>query len=295
MGKGEILNVVFVCILNMLFMVAGISLNSAVIISLWRSRQLRKKLCYFVIHVLSSFDLAVVSITHPLSIASTIYYSLQEVNEMLEDARITASFILCGLSMSALLMLNVERFLAITCPYFHQRSVTKINLVCFQALMTILIVGVSPLLHINTRTVIAVNIIIAIYMLLLMFLFLYANCKIFTTAKSKRNDEMVVPSLATSVNNNRKTRVINLKSISTCSLTVGCFFVCNCPYIIFSVLRFTSGAPPFDREVRLFNIWTSTFVSINSTLNCVIFFWRNSILRREGMNIMNAFLAHVIN
>ena len=275
-------------------MVAGTFLNSVVIISLWRSRQLREKLCYFMILVSSCFDLAVVSITHPLSITSTIYYSLEDVSEMLDDARVTVSLILCGLSMSALFMMNVERFLAITCPYFHQRSVTKTKLVCFQAFMTILIVGVSPLVYVNTKAVIAVNTIGAIYMSLLLCLFVYANWKMFAIAKRKRRDERVVPCFATSVNNSRKARVINLKSISTCSLAVGCFFVCNCPYIKFSVLRFTSGAPPFDRKVRLFNIWTCTFVSINSTLNCLIFFWRNSTLRREGVKIINAFRAHVI-
>ena len=295
MEKSDILNLVFLCLINISFMVAGIFLNSVVIISLWKLRRLRKQLGYFMILVLSSFDLAVVSITHPLSIASTIYYSLQDVNEMLEHARAAVFLILCGLSTYTLFILNVERFLALTCPYFHQRSVTKPKLVCFQALMTILIIGVSPLLYFNTQTVIAVNIIIAIYMSLLLFLFVCANCKMLSIAKSKRGNESVAPSFATSVNNNRKTRVKNLKSISTCYLAVGCFLVCSCPYIMFSVLRFTSGAPPLDREVRLFNIWTCTFVSINSTLNCLIFFWRNSILRREGMKIVNAFRSHIIN
>ena len=256
------------------------------IISLWRSRQLRKKLCYFMILVLSCFDLAVVSITHPFLFASTVCYSVQDGNEMLENARVTLSLILCGLSLSGIFMLNIERFLAITCPYFHPRSVTKIKLVCFQALMNILIVGVSSLMYFNTQAVIAVNIIIAICMSLLLFLFVFANCKMFTIAKSKRSDERVAPSFATSVNNNGKTRAINLKSISTCSLAVGCFFVCSCPRIIYSALRFTSGTPPYDRQVWLFDIWSSTFLSINSALNCLIFFWRNSILRREGMKIL---------
>ena len=268
-------------------MVAGIFLNSVVIISLWRSRQLRKQLCYFMILVLSCFDLAVVSITHPFLITSTIYYSLQNVNEMLEDVRATVSLILCGLSLSTLFMLNVERFLAITSPFFHQRSLTKAKFVCFQAFMTFLMVGLSSLISVNTQTVIAANIIITIFTSLLLFLFVYANCKMYTIAKSKRCDLRVAPSFATSVNNKRKTRIINLKSISTCSLAVGCFFVCSCPHIIYSVLRFTSGMPSYERQVWLFNIWSSLFLSINSTLNCVIFFWRNSILRREGLKIIN--------
>ena len=282
MEKDEILNVVFLCIINVLFMVAGVFLNSVVIISLWKSRQLQKQLCYFMIFVLSCFDLAVVTMTHPFLITSTIYHALDEVSEMHEKMRGMISFVLCGFSMTALLTLNAERFLALTCPYFHQRSVTKTKFLCFQTFMTILIVSASPLVYFNSQTV-AVNIIILICISLLLLLFVFANWKMFTIAKSKRSDERVVPSFATSVNNNRKIRVINLKSISTCSLAVGCFFVCSCPHIIYSALRFTPVVAQYDRQYWLFHMWTSTFLSINSTLNCLIFFWRNSILRRERM------------
>ena len=138
-------------------MVAGIFLNSVVIISLWQSRQLRNKLCYFMILVLSCFDLAVVAIIHPFLIAATTYYSRDEIIEMFELTRVFISYMLCGFSMTALLTLNGERFLALTSPYFHQRSVTKTRLVCFQAIVTTITIAVSPLLYVNRRTVVAVN------------------------------------------------------------------------------------------------------------------------------------------
>ena len=75
----------------------------------------------------------------------------------------------------------------------------------------------SSLISVNTQAV------IAIYMSLLMFLFVYANWKMFTIPKSKRSGKRVAHSFETSVNNNRKTRIINLKSVATCSLAVGCF------------------------------------------------------------------------
>jgi hypothetical protein len=51
-------------------------------------------------------------------------------------------------------------------------------------------------------------------------------------------------------------------------------------------LRLTSEMPLYDRQVVLFHLWVDTFASMNSTFNCLIFFWRNSILRLEGMNIV---------
>jgi hypothetical protein len=106
----------------------------------------------------------------------------------------------------------------------------------------------------------------------------------FIIAKSKRKEERVVGT-ATSGDEERRKRKMNFKNISTCSLAVACYFVCSFPQIIFSALRLTSETPSYDKQVLLFNIWTCTFLSINSTFNCLIFFWRNSILRREGLKV----------
>ena len=271
------INVVFLCLLNIIFMVVGIFLNSVVILSLWRSRHLRKQLCYFMILVLSCFDLAVVAVTHPFFIASTIYYSLDEINEICEDTRRFIAFVFQSSSMFALFTLNMERFVALTRPFLHQALVTKTRLKYFQAILTVIVVSLSPLIYLDMRTI--VRILVAVFLSLLLLLFIYSNYKIFTIAKSKRIGR------AEQVNYGRN-QILNLKKVSTCSLAVGCFFICSFPQIIYSSSRLATGAPN-DRQVILFSLWVNTLTSINSTLNCVIFFWRNSTLRREGMKIVN--------
>ena len=52
-------NLIFIFVVNMLFFFSGICLNSLVIVSFWRFVQLRKKLCYFTIMILSCCDLLV--------------------------------------------------------------------------------------------------------------------------------------------------------------------------------------------------------------------------------------------
>ena len=76
MDQNTFINAVFVCLVNASFMVAGIILNAVVMVSLWKSSQLRKKPCYFMILVVSCFDLAVVAITHPDSCPNIINYSV---------------------------------------------------------------------------------------------------------------------------------------------------------------------------------------------------------------------------
>ena len=58
---------------NVLFFVSGICLNSLVILSFWRSSQLRKKLCYFTIMILSCCDCLVPSPFIPIH--SGIYWA----------------------------------------------------------------------------------------------------------------------------------------------------------------------------------------------------------------------------
>jgi hypothetical protein len=242
--------------------------------------------------VLSCFDLAVVSITHPFLIVCTIYFFIcEETDEVREARRVSIFFLLYFSSMFALFTLNVERFLALTCPFFHQTSVTKTRIVCFQAFVTIILAGLSPFLYFIPRTF--GNILAVVIVLSLLLLFIYSNYKIFVIAKSKREDERLALTRGTAMDESRKKQTLNLKTVSTCSLAVGCFFLWSCPQIIASVLRLASETPFFDRQVLFFNLWSNTFLSINSTFNCLIFFWRNTILRREGMKIVDAFRIRI--
>ena len=288
MEKDDLFSVVLLCIINIIFMFTGIFLNSVVIISLWRSRQLRKKLCYFMVLVLSCFDLAVVGVTHPLVISSSVYMSIDNFQGARELRRVFISFILFGFSMCALFTLNIERFLALMCPFFHQALVSRKRLICFFAFLSLTVVGVSPLIFINRKTVVVVHILSAIYVLFMLSLSIYTNYKIFVIAKSKRVNNNVSPNIKTAKDEKRRKRITNLKKISTCTLAVGCYCFCCCPIVAYSVLRLVSGAPSYKKQVLLFNLWSNTFISINSTLNCVIFFWRNSVLRHEGMKAINA-------
>ena len=118
-------NALSLCFLNVSFMIVGMFLNSVIIISLWRSSRLRKEMCYFMTTVLSCFDLAVVTISHPVLILSTILWSMQMYEEEIDFTRMNTSLVLGRFSMFALLTLNIERFLALTTPFFTKQVSQK--------------------------------------------------------------------------------------------------------------------------------------------------------------------------
>ena len=289
MNSSTLINAILLCLLNSSFMVAGIILNSVVIISLWRSSQLRRKLCYFMIIVLSCFDLAVVAIVQPLLMLSTVLWSMKIYRAEIQDTQFFTCLLLEAFSMFALLTLNIERFLALTRPFFHQTVVTKGKLTLFLALPIITGVALSLLRLINSKARVYLPVVIAVYVLSFWFVLAFLNYKMLAIVKSKRKDELrVAPaSLKTSGNQERRKRQKrNFKNISTCSLAVYCFLITSFPIIINSIRIFASNSPKNDRQGMLFSIWATIFLSMNSTFNSVIFFWRNSILRREGMKIV---------
>ena len=287
MAPNTFVNALFPCLVNVAFMVAGIILNAVVIISLWRSSQLRKKLCYFMILVLSCFDMAAVAIIHPLLILSTILWSMEIYHVEIEYTRMYTNIILGGFSMFALLMLTIERFLALTYPFFHQTAVTKRRLVLFQAFLMITTVSFQPVPYFHKKTG---YMLLILFVSFLLFLFICLNYKMFIIAKSKRENESVAPTRAATFSHpERKRRILIFKHFSTCSLAVACFFICSLPRIIYSASRLTSNKLFYDRQLLIFSIWSGTFFSMNSTFNCLIFFWRNSILRREGMKVVKCF------
>ena len=118
MDPNTFINTQFLFLLNVSFMVAGIFLNAVVIISLWRSSKLRKKLCYFLIFDLSCCDLAVVAIYHPVLILSTILWSMQIYYEDLEIKN--KQTYLCWILLLLLLLLFIKSLF----KYSHNRRVT---------------------------------------------------------------------------------------------------------------------------------------------------------------------------
>ena len=232
--------------------------------------------------VLSCFDLAVVIITHPLLICSTISVFLFQVNPTLEQTRFYVSSALQNVSVLALLTLNIERYLALKFPFFHQTSVTKKRMIFLQGILLIFDVILAALPRIVKRENLIYPFKTAFHSILLL-LFTYLNYEMHKIVKSKRWSE--VAALGEDEQERKKPESFFKTEFSTCFLVVVSLFVCSCPLIVLSVL-FQTQLSNYDKRGIVWHLWASTFVSINSTLNSLIFFWKNSILRREGMKIL---------
>ena len=280
MDPASIANVFFLCVVNVLFMMAGIFLNSVVIISLWRSSQLRDKTCYFTIFVMSCFDLSAVVINHPLLMTSEIVRAFGDNDKLPEYVTSFIIMLSNGFSMAALMTLNMERFLAVCYPFLHERVVTKEKLMSFQAFLSFIAIGLVILTF--NKMVLSRHLLLAVCLPGSFIFFICLNYKTFLIANSKRKSIKVAPA------NEQKTKLpkLNLQTMSTCSLAVYCYLICASPEIIHSFYTLITTTGLSRKSDRILCTWAVTFLTANSTFNCLVLFWRNTVLRREGMKII---------
>ena len=272
-------NLTFIFVLNALFFFSGICLNSLVIVSFWRSAQLRKKLCYFTIMVLSFCDLLAVLTNHSFTALTAILW-LTEKFSVYPGWLVMLFLLSCRfvrISVLALLVMNVDRYLATHYPIFHRTSVTKGKvLTLFIAAVTI----ETTIAAISTNNwVISYEVGVLIFLLFAIFPMLFINYKLFTVARKSRNNG-ISPEMKKS---------FSLKNISSCLLAVACLIVLSIPALVYVVFRRTSKETEFTLDnAELTLLWTRTTASMNSTFNCLIFYWKNKALRTEGMKIIKS-------
>ena len=262
------INLIFIFVLNVLLFVSGICLNSLVILSFWRSSQLRKKLCYFMIMVLSCCDLLAVLTNNPLVGVIAMLWLTGKLDGYPSWAGIPlkiSSFSLI-IPLLSLLVMNFDRYLATYYPIFHRTSVTKGKLLTLFAILSIPVLLFEMLsIKDEVRTL--------IYLIIVFPSMIFINYKLFIIARKRHRMKKTLP----------------LKNISSCLLAAACILVLYIPGSVYIGLGINSKeTSTLSDNTSLARFWNRTFLSMNSTCNCLIFYWKNKILRTEGMKLIKS-------
>ena len=246
--------------MNIIFTFSGIFLNTLVIVSFWKSTQLRKKSCHFMIVVLSCFDLVAVVTIYPGILLYLItwlredYYFLSATTVYLLSSSVFLPFSFC-----VLLVMSIERYLGAYYPFFHRTSVTRGRLLTLLAILLISTV-VTYLISAN-GLVIPGRVFLMILLALLLPPFMFVNFKLFTIARKVKREQAVSP-----VPGERPT--LNLKNIST-----GCGLL---PVLCYCTSHSVSTLPRIllrNPHTLIFSyVWAFTCATMNGTLNSLIFF-----------------------
>ena len=274
------IQLIFLCVVNIIFTFSGIVLNTLVIASIWKSSQLRKKLCHFMTMVLSCFDLVAVVTIYPGILLFLIAW-LREDYDLLFKVMIylNVSGLFFVLSPLTLLVMNIERYLGACYPIFHHTSVTRRRLLTF---LVILLIPSAVVYMISRCGVISYPIFFMISMVIFVPPFIFVNFKLFAIARKLHRERAIAAGKRTAA---------NFKNISTPLWAVGCFMLLSIPHS-FNIAFIL--AEKSSKTIRLSYIWAFTCIIMNCTFNSLIFFWKNKVLRTEGIKILKTLKGRLV-
>ena len=266
------LQLIVLITLNIISFISGAVLNTMVIIIIMKSSHLRKKLSSFMVLVLSCFDLLAV-LTYTTLLMNLITW-LTENYDLLTRLefyrRLQRPF--SGFSLLALVVMCFERYLGAAYPVFHRTSVTRRRiLICLSILhlfpITLMILSINDLAFSAAAG-------LGIFIVVVVPPFIFVNYKLFKISKKMRRKNTLSP----------ETRKISLKNTSTCLLVVACLCFFSIPSCVYVTLSMVKGSTKENKMLSL--MWVGTTFLMNCSFNSLIFFWKNSILRTEGIRIL---------
>ena len=189
------INLIFIFAVNVFFFFSGICLNSLVILSFGRSAQLRKKLCYFMIMVLSCCDLLAVLTNNPLLALLTMSWLTGKLdgNARWPHTSLRSTTVFLVFSLFAFLVMNFDRYLATSYPIFHRTSVTKGRLLTLLAILIIVEITLA-VMSVN-EFVISYQVHIIILCILVIPAMLFINYKLFRIVRKSRRNKRVSPDM----------------------------------------------------------------------------------------------------
>ena len=276
------IHLIFLCVLNITFFFSGVILNSLVIITFWKATQLRKKLCHFMIMVLSCFDLITI-LTGTQRFFFHLSFWLPENHNLSPKIEVYQHFVSLppAISMLVLLLMCIERYLGAYYPVFHRTSVTRRRLLASLAISTIF--PVTLLILSQSNMVISDGVALAVFLLVYLPPFIFFNYKLFKISRKMRLRNIISPET--------RTKIKNLKNISSCLFAVACLVFFYIP--IFLHIGISAHEGSASSNALLWFLWAATIFQMNCTFNCLIFFWKNKVLQIEGKKVLQAMKARV--
>ena len=256
---------------NVLIILSSTILNATTALAYWKSSQLRTKTSYFIIMLMSSSDLGVGMICEPL-------YSIILMRAILgfESCSLTEAFLILtsaisGLSSSILLVLTIERYLGIVYPLFHRNKVNKSK--ALKAVVFLWFIS-ATLCVVNFLDTKIGKLILGLSMSVNLTIIVSIYVKIFLIGRRTTLNNIPGSGIT-----QEKVFLRKIKLAKSCLLVVGCHFVYFLPL---SMMPFLPRSP----FIEIGWMWSTTLTFANSTLNSILFFWRNKILRSEAKLIL---------
>ena len=277
-------NHIFAIVFNSVLVISTISLNAAASMTIYKSSQLYNKTCYFIILVQSAIDLAVGFVSIPFFLMYLVSGIEGTSKCILVNVILKIIFLPCALSAVTLCALTIERYIAILHPYRYNVQVTRKRLLAFIGFGAIIMSSAFvsyffiPMLLLGFGRAVDVSV---------LSFTAFAYTRIYLVARKSAHPPNKLPSDANSENLTRiKLFLRRTRQARSCFNIVLCYFVLC--FLLWTLgLSFTKAFDMYTRNAIF--IWVSTLNLLNSSLNSVLLFWSQALLRREAIKMLKRF------
>ena len=270
-----------ICVVNVLFSLAGTILNSLVLYIFWKSPQRRSKMSYFPIMMMCSADLGVVTLVQPM-------FTFFIINEILETSNcrhltvvMFLTLLFSGISSSILWTISIQRYFSIVRPIRHHTIATKKRFLLISLFIWfIYLVTYLPRILALNNSWIGTAVLLFTFFSTSFFIYLF----IFLIVRKRLPKANQVTNTSDQYNSrNLESLLRELKFAKTFIMITLILLVCYIPYSIVLLKRKLESTT--NEWIVAGIAWTVTLLYVNSTLNCCVFFWANRELRKESINI----------
>lgn len=272
-SEAYFINYVTICAVNILQEFSTVFLNALTVLAYWRSSQLQNKTSFFFVMLLSLNDLAIGIICNTTFCIILVRCAFGHNNCVLVSLFVTSSFCLVSMSFGTLFLLNTERYLSIIHPIFHRNKATKRRL--FKVTVVVwFCIAMQYCIYIADAHLGRIVTGCTIYTCLAIMIFMYANI-----CFRSRGTAVGPACTSNKADKSRREFSRKFKEAKSCLIVVSCTFLCFLPMGVVAFYEKTT----FVKMVLWY--WSGTLMLTGSTLNSVVFFWRNPILRNEAKKI----------
>ena len=263
-----------------IFFVSTVILNAVAVMTIWKSRILKQKTCNFTVLIQSAVDLLNGASLTPLFIAVLAKEISGHPSCILTYIMKKLGALTTLYSLTALSTMNFDRFMAILFPLVHRAKVTKEKLMKYVISVSIvqttfLSLIFTPYCQIS-RVIIGTNAVLFVTFTVVV----YASICVFTISKKKidyRAENAAAEERKKGIKFSKE-----LKTAKSCFLVVVCNVICCLPLTIVT----SFNTVEFNFNLIFARRCLGVLLVLNSTLNSVIFFWRNKELRDEGKRLI---------
>ena len=282
-SRKYVLNQVITLVASCALTIPVIILNGVTVLTILKSRQLKAKVCHFLVLIQSIVDSTVGLLTLPL-------FTYVHAREILGSPDCVVSFLLTtiafvpwGLSLAALCGLTFERYMGVLHPFVHRAYLTR---KIFLAYMSCVLLVTFVLVPLAVAFKTFYYIFCVVYSIIPMLLHTFCYSRIFYSTRKRLHPDNVIGDCRTATNSANRIRrqylMKEYKLAGSCALVVITFHSCCIPGEVLNLYYLKKDLIMY----RVVMSWYTTALGVNAALNSVIFFWTRPALRKEAFKVL---------